>query len=120
MRSLVFMVLVVLKMVGAACGHTPSAQRCLFFLSKGYSRGRLVTLPGCVDAIPQSRNATFAIGVSRFGVHPDAVPLVQRDRCVVAMTHGAARKHLRIAEAPASPSVAPSGRAATSACIPAR
>ena len=37
----VFGVLVRLKMVGAACGHTPSAQRCLFFLSKEYSRRRL-------------------------------------------------------------------------------
>ena len=34
-----------------------------------------------------------------FGVHPDAVPLVQGDRRVVAMTHRAARIHLRIAEA---------------------
>ena len=33
-------------MVGAACGHTPSAQRCLFFLSKGVgSRARRDWLP---------------------------------------------------------------------------
>ena len=28
---------------GRTCGHAANGQRCLFFLSKGYSRGRLAT-----------------------------------------------------------------------------
>jgi hypothetical protein len=39
MRSLVFMVLIRLKMVGAASGHTPSAQRCfVLFCRKDTAR----------------------------------------------------------------------------------
>jgi hypothetical protein len=41
--------------------HSEYAAVFVHFIENGYSRGRLVALPGCVVFIPQSRNAMFAI-----------------------------------------------------------
>ena len=94
------MVLVRLKMVGAACGHTPSAQRCLYFFVERIQPGKACQPPRlrcCLSSVEECDVRHLARRV--LGVHPDAVPLVQGDRRVVAMTHSAARIHLRIPEA---------------------
>src|SRR4051812_46333474 len=54
-------------------------------------------LPCCLSSIEEC-DVRHGAGRS-FGVHPDAVPLVQCDRRVIAMSHRAARIRLRIAEA---------------------
>jgi hypothetical protein len=69
MRSLVFMVLVRLKMVGAACGHTSSAQRCLLFSVVDWMHGRADSQSVSLVSGPQTNGQSrthYALDLTQF------------------------------------------------------